>query len=363
LAERSFQRRSGVSLPYESSRGCWWGQKHQCTFCGMNGSGMRFRQKNAERVLTDLRALTRYEGVREIAMNDTILPNEYWKSLIPELQRQPLEGIEIFYEIKANLSYQQMRALKQAGITRLQPGIESLSTPHLRRMLKGVSAAQNIATLRHARSLGQRLAWNILCSFPGDRSSEYQDMARVIPRLSHLQPPEYLGRISFDRFCPYHTEPKRYGITNLRPQPGHYDPFPAEVRQRIAYHFTGDFVSELNDDAPTRRQLRQAVEAWKSLWASGQTPPRMHLTQLTDDVFLLLDTRPVSRAATRSLTREEAVLLLDPPPRSEQAWLTWALGENLVLSLEGKTVALATASQQVMDNLFPCQVKASPCAA
>ena len=33
-------------LPYESSRGCWWGQKHHCTFCGINGRGMAFRQKS-----------------------------------------------------------------------------------------------------------------------------------------------------------------------------------------------------------------------------------------------------------------------------------------------------------------------------
>src|SRR5262249_14390972 len=32
-----------IWLPYESSRGCWWGQKHHCTFCGLNGQeGMVF---------------------------------------------------------------------------------------------------------------------------------------------------------------------------------------------------------------------------------------------------------------------------------------------------------------------------------
>ncbi len=32
-------------LTMESSRGCWWGAKHHCTFCGLNGEGMEFRQK------------------------------------------------------------------------------------------------------------------------------------------------------------------------------------------------------------------------------------------------------------------------------------------------------------------------------
>src|SRR5512142_331306 len=33
----------------EGSRGCWWGEKHQCTFCGLNGSSIAFRSKPAER--------------------------------------------------------------------------------------------------------------------------------------------------------------------------------------------------------------------------------------------------------------------------------------------------------------------------
>ena len=39
------------ALPFESSRGCWWGAKHHCTFCGLNGAGMSFRSKSPRRVL------------------------------------------------------------------------------------------------------------------------------------------------------------------------------------------------------------------------------------------------------------------------------------------------------------------------
>jgi ribosomal peptide maturation radical SAM protein 1 len=43
-----------VWLPIETGRGCWWGAKHHCTFCGLNGETMRFRAKSAERVLAEL---------------------------------------------------------------------------------------------------------------------------------------------------------------------------------------------------------------------------------------------------------------------------------------------------------------------
>ncbi|MDE3138161.1 MAG: hypothetical protein KGL59_16375, partial [Acidobacteriota bacterium] len=40
-----------TEILYETSRGCWWGEKHQCTFCGLNGEGMAFRKKSPERVV------------------------------------------------------------------------------------------------------------------------------------------------------------------------------------------------------------------------------------------------------------------------------------------------------------------------
>ena len=41
------------ALLAESSRGCWWGEKFHCTFCGLNGAGMKYRSKSPERVLTN----------------------------------------------------------------------------------------------------------------------------------------------------------------------------------------------------------------------------------------------------------------------------------------------------------------------
>jgi ribosomal peptide maturation radical SAM protein 1 len=35
----------------EASRGCWWGMKQHCTFCGLNGTNMAYRSKKPDRVL------------------------------------------------------------------------------------------------------------------------------------------------------------------------------------------------------------------------------------------------------------------------------------------------------------------------
>ena len=43
-----------VAILFESSRGCWWGAKSHCTFCGVNGSLMPFRKKPAARVVEEI---------------------------------------------------------------------------------------------------------------------------------------------------------------------------------------------------------------------------------------------------------------------------------------------------------------------
>ncbi|MGH3625750.1 MAG: RiPP maturation radical SAM C-methyltransferase, partial [Sciscionella sp.] len=43
--------RREAMLPIETARGCWYGMKNHCTFCGLNRAGMEFRAKKPEKVL------------------------------------------------------------------------------------------------------------------------------------------------------------------------------------------------------------------------------------------------------------------------------------------------------------------------
>jgi radical SAM superfamily enzyme YgiQ (UPF0313 family) len=43
-----------VRVMFETSRGCWWGEKQHCTFCGLNGLTMTFRSKSAKRAPDEL---------------------------------------------------------------------------------------------------------------------------------------------------------------------------------------------------------------------------------------------------------------------------------------------------------------------
>ncbi|WIM94997.1 RiPP maturation radical SAM C-methyltransferase [Actinoplanes oblitus] len=256
---------SPVPIPFETARGCWWGEKHHCTFCGLNGSSMQFRSKSPQRVADELLAQARrYRSFRFHGV-DNIVDMAYLTDLFPVLARAGIT-LDIFYEVKANLNRGQVRALAQGGVTGIQPGIESLSSNVLRLMNKGVRAAQNVNLLRWAAYYGVGCGWNILWGFPGETEQDYRDQAAVLPHLVHLAPPSSAGRLWIERFSPLFT-----ASPTKTPEQAYAYVYPAEVDlRRTAYFFEYDLPGALPDHAYDG--VRQGVADWVSAWNDGGRP-------------------------------------------------------------------------------------------
>jgi ribosomal peptide maturation radical SAM protein 1 len=341
-----------VYVMYESSRGCWWGEKHHCTFCGLNGLGMRYSEKSADKVIEDLRYLLAQSPTRNVQLTDNIMPYRYFHTLLPRLQGE-VPGVRLFYEEKSNLSLEKIQILKQAGVVSIQPGIEAISTPLLQLMDKGVTAAQNVALLRYARSVGVEISWNLLFRFPGDKVQDYEQTLTLIPLLRHLPPPDGFGPLRIDRFSPYHERPERHGLVNLRPLPAYAHIFPPGARiDLIAYNFLASYESAANDKVEA--ELRAAVTSWQALWRTGSKPPALHVRETRPGAYLLIDTRGLPGARTVQFldTAQARAALVPHKPRSasanETSALTWALAERVAVHLDGRHVPLATASATLL---------------
>src|SRR6185436_20133800 len=232
-------------LFFETSRGCWWGEKKHCTFCGLNGQTMEFRSKSGARALEELTFIVGRHPGCEIQVVDNILDMRYFHEFLPALAASDLE-VELFYETKANLKKEQVRALRDAGVTSIQPGIESFSDAVLTLMRKGVTALQNIQLLKWCTELGVRPYWNVLWGFPGEPPDDYQRMADMVPLLTHLVPPIGFGGLRLDRFSPNFFDAGKLGFTNVRPLPSyqHVYPLPPPAVANLAYHFAFDYLRE-----------------------------------------------------------------------------------------------------------------------
>ncbi|HEX6361062.1 RiPP maturation radical SAM C-methyltransferase [Actinophytocola sp.] len=258
---------SHVALPFESARGCWWGAKHHCTFCGLNGTTMSFRAKSPTRVLAELDGQSRRHRTFRFDAVDNILDPRYLKELLPALTEHHRD-YQIFYEVKANLTRAQLKALAAAGVTQLQPGLESLSSHVLSLRDKGVRAAQNVNLLRWARYYGIGVGWNILWGFPGETEEDYATQAAAVPHLTHLQPPAGANRIWLERFSPLFT---RFPMRWRRPEASYRQVYPSTTDiERVAYFF--DYELEEALDPTAYQALGDAVAQWSKLWAADEPP-------------------------------------------------------------------------------------------
>jgi ribosomal peptide maturation radical SAM protein 1 len=257
------------NLYFETSRGCWWGEKQHCTFCGLNGDGMKYRSKSGKRALSELREICARYPDSDIQITDNILDMSYFDDFILDLASDPLDVV-LFYETKANLSRRQIRQLREAGIRMIQPGIESLSDSILKLMRKGVTAIQNIRLLKWCRELGVVPHWNFLWGFPGEDPSEYSRMKSLIPALAHLPPPSGGQMIRLDRFSPNFFDAHRLGLKNLTPVESYryvHRSVRPEALQNLAYYFSFEYAQPQDVDSyvqPLARELNRWRKAYES---------------------------------------------------------------------------------------------------
>ncbi|MGE0398140.1 MAG: RiPP maturation radical SAM C-methyltransferase [Kofleriaceae bacterium] len=340
-------------LTFETSRGCWWGEKKHCTFCGLNGQGMASREKSADRAISELKTLLQTHPNRKINVTDNIMPYGYWKTYVPRLPDE-VPGLEMMYEQKANLTLAQVRALQRAGITEIQPGIEALSTGLLKLMDKGTTCAQNIALLRYATSCNMQVHWNLLYGFPNDELAFYTETLELLPMLFHLCPPKRPGLVVIDRFSPYHTYPEKYGIRDIKPISGYLDVLPlhADV-DTITYHFQATFESAAHANPAVIDRIGDVITAWRSAYFSANRP-QLSIVPRGGDAFELIDTRGLrGTQERRALTRSQAITLLAQKKvtPATQRELAWALEAGLFVVRDGRNVPLAIATPELMTEL------------
>jgi len=262
--------RRDVYLPFESARGCWWGAKHHCTFCGLNNNGMAFRSKSPHRVREELSELSRRCRSFRFEAVDNILDTSYLSSLFTNLVEEGTD-YEFFYEVKSNLTREHIRQLSAGGVRRIQPGIESLDSNVLRLMRKGVKAIQNVNTLRWAQHYGVRVGWNLLYGFPGETEEDYARQLALIRRLIHLEPPSGAGPIWMERFSPIFSDRESFPTHYVRPQIGYRYIFPRHVDlDSVAYFFDYEFTNALPSSA--YEGTKQQVERWKDSWKRPTKP-------------------------------------------------------------------------------------------
>lgn len=307
----------GISI--ETARGCWWGEKHHCSFCGISDSGMVFRAKPPRQVLDELDSLSARYGINRFVTADNIIEPSYFERLMPFLAGAGRD-YALFYQTKANLKRQQVALLAGAGVRWIQPGIESLDDRVLPLLAKGASAAINVQLLKWCRNYGVWMLWNLLFGAPGEDDVWYEQTAEWLPLIYHLQPPSSgeLSAIRYNRFSPYFEKAGEFGL-DLVPFWSYRHTYPHDETRRAqqAYYFDDrrDVAGSLRPG--TRRGVRlvnERLREWTSLFIDFDSAPiptmRAGAPALTARAFgdrlIIRDTRPCAVAPLHELTPLES---------------------------------------------------------
>ncbi len=341
LNNSSIRKRIIPGLLVETSRGCWWGQKSHCTFCGLNGSGMTYRAKSTTRVIEEFTKLSELYQTRKLEVVDNILSLNHLEEVLPILA-QANPPYEIFYETKANLSRQQIQQLSQSGVRWIQPGIENMHDCVLQLMRKGNNAAINVQTLKWTQEFGVRVSWTILYNFPGELDEWYLEMAEWLPLIFHLQPPTGLSSIRYDRFSPYHENPEKFGI-KIRSYQTYAYIYPASEEElvNLAYFFEDATLPKLQTLAVDKNALgfglkaaQQKVEQWKDLFWSDFRP--LLQMETVGQGLKITDTRPCAVQSEIYLEglAQQIYLLCDRALTSKELIKALRQSYNLTLSWE-----------------------------
>jgi ribosomal peptide maturation radical SAM protein 1 len=266
MANSPVRARVEPKLVMEGARGCWWGEKHHCTFCGLNGSLMAFRSKSPEQLWQEVQQTVRKYQTLDVIMVDNIIDHKYFKGLLPHVAQSGL-NLRLHYEVKSNLTADQINVLRAAGVVNVQPGIENLSSHVLKLMAKGVGGCHNVQTVRECEEQGLTVSWNYLYGFPGETTEDYADIIAQMPALVHLQPPSGAVRIALERFSP-NFENLALGFSERKPF-GFYPiiyGLPDNELMDLAYLFETPAQGIRGD---ITQQLSKAVSWWRENYNRG----------------------------------------------------------------------------------------------
>jgi len=330
-------------LLFETSRGCWWGARAHCTFCGLNSGGMAYRAMKNEKAVSMIEDLIERYGhrIKRFSSVDNILPQDYVKGVFPFIKKR--DDITFFYEVKASLTSEELEILANAGVIEVQPGIEALATSTLKLMKKGTTAFQNIQFLTNCIRYSIIPHWNVLIGFPGEEESVYEKYYEVFPSFYHLPPPQGVFPVRFDRYSPYFTEADKYNL-KLRPLDYYFFTYPLKEESLfdIAYYF-----GDRNFDAEYTRlaakwlgKLSQRLKEWRQQW-EGKTEDEYPRLYFSGDIEnpVIIDGRQGNKNIIKITPLEKQILeLLDN--RRNVDWLTSQVPDASAGELEHMVVKL-----------------------
>jgi ribosomal peptide maturation radical SAM protein 1 len=312
LGQQSAMGNLVPALPVETSRGCWWHRARTgtrgraCRFCNLNLQWKGYRRKGPGQVAKEMETLaSRHRSLRFFFVDNILNPptTEGMFQRIAALGR----SFEIFTEVRASVTRRQLLAMRRAGVTQVQIGVESLSSRLLKKLNKGTTVIQNIEVMKHCEELGIQHHSNLILGFPG---SDGDDVAETLQNLAFVRPYQPLRKVRFwlGQNSPVALDPERFGIRRIANHPTYGILLPGSLGTSLCLMIKS-YVGDRRRQHQLWQPVARAVAEWQRLQGRRGREPLLGFRDGGD--FLLIrkrlgDSEPETyrlRGASRDIYR------------------------------------------------------------
>ncbi len=179
------------SLLLRVTRGCPW---NQCSFCSMY-KGLKFEKRPVEEVLRDIDTLRQFSGTAAPTVfigdsNSLVLETKPLVEILQHLYKAfpSVERVTSYARARtlSKKSMDELKAIRQAGLTRLHIGLETGDPELLEEIKKGATPEQMVEGANRAKEAGFEVSLYVLAGIGGERKwkQHAEGTANVLNQIS-----------------------------------------------------------------------------------------------------------------------------------------------------------------------------------
>ena len=210
-----------IVLPYQTSRGCYWGK---CTFCDQD-FGQEFNVKSIDKVIQEIKEIKEKYDINHFELIDESVSPTYLKDLSEKIIKTNINP-KFFCDARLETAFDEatLKLAGKAGLKMVMWGLESGSKKIMESINKGIDLEKRFDILKLANKYG---IWNFAFIFFGYPLETKDDARETIKMIAnHNDIINSYGRSVFTmgKHSKIAVSPEEFGITKILKQKEEFSP-------------------------------------------------------------------------------------------------------------------------------------------
>lgn len=198
-------------LPYQMTRGCYWGR---CAFCGYRGSNVQYHISPKDKVLSDLMELKRLHDVRNFYFVDDAISPNYMEGIAKLILKNDLDIIyAAFLRTEEGFTPELCNFLYKSGLRSVLFGFESANERVLSVMDKGMTLKTALEVLCNFKTAGIENHLSCIIGFPSETEEEAYETLNFLVENAEIYHKAYIN--PFRLFSDMSYKQQEYNIENV----------------------------------------------------------------------------------------------------------------------------------------------------